>query len=93
MNQTLLYKQLFASLAEAHDDVLAAFVKNLQDTYSTSLMAVVFYGSCMRARQYEDAVLDFYVIVDSYRNAYTNKMDCVVKQIIAAKCFLYANQL
>lgn len=87
MSQTLLYKQLSANLAKAHDDVLAAFVKNLRDTYSTSLMAVVFYGSCMRTRQYEDAVLDFYVIVDSYRNAYTNKWIALLNKLLPPNVF------
>ncbi len=32
--------------------------------------AVLFYGSCLRTQQMEDAVLDFYVLVRSYRSFY-----------------------
>ena len=35
-----------------------------------AVAAIVFYGSCLRTRRYDDGVLDFYVLVDSYEGAY-----------------------
>lgn len=33
-----------------------------------SVAAVLFYGSCLRTGDFEDKILDFYVLVDSYRS-------------------------
>ena len=36
--------------------------------------AILFYGSCLRTQQLSDAVLDFYVLVRSYRAAYARPL-------------------
>jgi hypothetical protein len=41
--------------------------------HGTAVAAVVFYGSCLRKRTH-DGVLDFYVLVDSYREAYRSRV-------------------
>ncbi len=38
--------------------------------HGDSVASVLFYGSCLRNQVYDDSVLDFYVLVDSYREAY-----------------------
>ena len=82
MSESALYQHLSTCLKEIDDDVLAEFVKAFKHTYSDALIAVVFYGSCMRTRKYDNAVLDFYVIVDCYRNAYANKWHAFLNKIL-----------
>ena len=41
--------------------------------HGEAVAAVVFYGSCLRKRTHE-GVLDFYVLVDSYREAYRSRV-------------------
>ena len=53
-----------------HDEVLHAFVEKINKQYQDSVVGIVFYGSCMRTREYNDAILDFYVIIDKYSLAY-----------------------
>jgi hypothetical protein len=38
--------------------------------YGQAARAVLFYGSCLRQKQLDGLMLDFYVIVSSYREAY-----------------------
>ena len=38
--------------------------------YHGAVSGVIFYGSCLRTGIYEDRILDFYVIVDNYPDAY-----------------------
>lgn len=38
--------------------------------YNGAVSGVLFYGSCLRTGIYEDRILDFYVIVDNYHDAY-----------------------
>ena len=41
--------------------------------HGSAVAAVLFYGSCLRRRT-SDGVLDFYVLVDSYRAAYSSRL-------------------
>jgi hypothetical protein len=38
--------------------------------YGKAARAVIFYGSCLREKQLEGLMLDFYLIVSNYREAY-----------------------
>ena len=42
----------------------------IQQRHAEGIDAVLFYGSCLRTQQTADAVLDFYVLVRSYRSFY-----------------------
>ena len=46
------------------------FAKHIADNYSNSARAVLFYGSCLRSEELEGQMLDFYLIVSSYEEAY-----------------------
>lgn len=47
-----------------------ALAAEIQQRHTEAIDAVLFYGSCLRTRQTADAVLDFYVLVRSYRSCY-----------------------
>lgn len=44
----------------------------IRERFGPSLVAVLFYGSCLRKGTHE-GVLDFYVVVDDYRSAYESR--------------------
>ena len=46
------------------------FVEELKLRFSSSLDAILLYGSCLRSQEIGDGVVDFYVVVDDYSNAY-----------------------
>ena len=52
-------------------DIVAA---EIQRRHGQAVDGVLFYGSCLRTQQMTDAVLDFYVLVRSYRAAYEKPM-------------------
>jgi hypothetical protein len=45
-------------------------VEALKSRFGSSLDAILLYGSCLRAREIGEGVVDFYVIVDGYHSAY-----------------------
>lgn len=45
-------------------------VAELELRFGSSLDAVILYGSCLRSQEAAEGVVDFYVVVDSYSNAY-----------------------
>lgn len=44
----------------------------IRQRHGAAVAAILFYGSCLRTGAVEGAVLDFYVLVDSYRAAYSS---------------------
>ncbi|HEY6044610.1 MAG TPA: hypothetical protein VIU43_06900 [Nitrosospira sp.] len=45
----------------------------LKSRFGSSLEAVLLYGSCLRSQEIGDGVADFYVVVNSYSNAYPER--------------------
>ena len=86
MNESL-YQHVYSSLQYQQDDVLDKFVEALKAEYKQSLLGVIFYGSCMRSREYQDAMLDFYVIVDEYQHAYSNRWYSIANKILPPNVF------
>ena len=49
--------------------------------HGTSVLAVLFYGSCLRD-QTAEGVLDFYVLVDSYKDFHTSRVGAVANALL-----------
>ena len=54
------------------DEEISILVEKIHSLFPSSLKAIVLYGSCLRNLDYTDGVVDLYVIVDNYKNAYRN---------------------
>jgi hypothetical protein len=53
---------------------------------------VLFYGSCLRERQLDGLMLDFYLIVSSYRDAYGKSWLAPANRLIPPNVFPFAHQ-
>ncbi|QIK78450.1 hypothetical protein G7077_05580 [Sphingomonas piscis] len=51
--------------------------------------AVLFYGSCLRERQFDGLMLDFYLIVSSYRQAYAKRWLATANRLIPPNVFYF----
>ena len=67
---TLLAQEWAQPVPEAVQVVAA----EIQQRHAGAIEAILFYGSCLRTRQTADAVLDFYVLVRSYRSFYNRRL-------------------
>ena len=78
MNQILPPAVLLAAIASQSERHVAPTISlltaNLRTHFGDTLLAVVLYGSCMRAEEYIEGVVDLYVIVNSYKGAYPERM-------------------
>lgn len=64
-------KTLIASeLDQATPPAVRAAAREAMRPFGNAVQAVLFYGSCLRTGDIRDKVLDFYVLVDSYRRAH-----------------------
>jgi hypothetical protein len=51
--------------------------------------AVLFYGSCLREKQLEGLMLDFYLIVADYRSAYDKRWLAIANRLIPPNVFYF----
>ena len=59
--------------------------------YDSAARAVLFYGSCLRERELEGRMLDFYLIVADYRAAYGSWWLAVANRLLPPNVFYFEN--
>lgn len=69
------------------DPATDALVDKLQQKFGNSLQAILFYGSCLRNGDYHDGILDLYILVDSYHNAYTKSYLAWLNKLLPPNVF------
>ena len=68
-----LRKLVADELTAAVDPRVSAVAKAIAAKHGTASRAVLFYGSCLRQKQLEGLMLDFYLVVSDYRAAYEKR--------------------
>jgi len=66
-----------------------AFAQHIAETYGDSARAVLFYGSCLRSEELEGQMLDFYLIVSSYQEAYEKSWMIKANKMLPPNVFPY----
>ena len=65
-----LTKLVEAELGQPVDPKVISMAEAIADRHGAASRAVLFYGSCLREKQLEGLMLDFYLIVSDYGAAY-----------------------
>lgn len=76
-----------AELAEPVDPKAAAMADALAALYPGAARAVLFYGSCLREKNLDGLMLDFYLIVSDYRAAYGKRWLASANRLIPPNVF------
>jgi len=84
---TSLHALVAAELAEPVDPRVAAMAAAIAADYPGAARAVLFYGSCLRERALDGLMLDFYLIVSDYRDAYRSKWLIVANTLVPPNVF------
>jgi len=74
-------------LATPVDPRVAAMAQAIAAEYPGSARAVLFYGSCLRERELDGLMLDFYLIVSDYGDAYPKHWMAVANRLIPPNVF------
>jgi len=83
-------KQLVSEeLSAPVDPRVAAMAREIAAKHGKASRAVLFYGSCLRQRQLEGLMLDFYLIVSDYRAAYDKRWLAVANRLIPPNVFYF----
>lgn len=76
-----------SELATPVDPRVAAMAQEIAAEYPGSARAVLFYGSCLRETQLDGLMLDFYLIVSDYGDAYPKHWMAVANRLIPPNVF------
>ncbi|MES2904469.1 MAG: hypothetical protein V4696_09825 [Pseudomonadota bacterium] len=80
-----------AELAEPVDPKVAAIAAAIAAQYGETSRALLFYGSCLRERQLDGLMLDFYLIVSDYRAAYAKRWMATANRLIPPNVFPFTH--
>jgi hypothetical protein len=82
-----LSEMVAAELAEPVDPRAVALAEAVAARYGAASRAVLFYGSCLREKQLDGLMLDFYLIVSDYRAAYGGGWLATANRLIPPNVF------
>jgi hypothetical protein len=83
--RTLVAEELGLPTDRRVRDVAAAIAAK----HGRASRAVLFYGSCLREKQFEALMLDFYLIVSDYRAAYGKRWLAAANRVIPPNVFYF----
>ncbi len=71
------------------DARVSALAAAIASRHGGASCAVLFYGSCLREKKFEGLMLDFYLIVSSYREAYDRNWLAAANRLIPPNVFYF----
>jgi hypothetical protein len=71
------------------DPRVSAMAKAIAQRHGAASRAVLFYGSCLRQKQLDGLMLDFYLIVADYRAAYGKSWLAAANRLIPPNVFYF----
>lgn len=86
---TDLRKLVAEELSLPVDGRVTAMAEAIAAKHGAASRAVLFYGSCLRQKQLEGLMLDFYLIVSDYRTAYGKRWLAAANRIIPPNVFYF----
>lgn len=75
-----------AEQARAASPAARALAATIASRFGASTLGILFYGSCLR-RATSEGIHDFYVVVDSYENAYTSRRLRLLNSLLPPNVF------
>ena len=76
-----------AELRQPTPPAVAAMCDEVGRRHGQGIVAILFYGSCLRRSDPADGVLDFYVLVDDYRRFYGRMVPALANAVLPPNVF------
>ncbi|QDP19847.1 hypothetical protein [Sphingomonas xanthus] len=76
-----------AELTRPVDPRVSAIAKAIAARHGAASRAVLFYGSCLREHQLEGLMLDFYLIVSDYSEAFDRRWLAIANRLVPPNVF------
>jgi len=87
-----LHALVAAELGRPVDPRVTAMAAAIAAVHGEASRAVLFYGSCLRSADLDGQMLDFYLIVSSYRAAYRGGWRALANRLLPPNVFPFAHE-
>jgi hypothetical protein len=84
-----LQELIAEELSTPVDPRVAAVAEAIAAKHGAASRAVLFYGSCLRERQLDGLMLDFYLVVTDYRSAYRKRWLRYANRLVPPNVFYF----
>src|SRR3954447_24836637 len=84
-----LAKLVAEEVALPADPRVRAMARAIAKNHGKAARAVLFYGSCLRQKQLDGLMLDFYLIVSDYRAAYGKSWLAAANRLVPPNVFYF----
>lgn len=81
-----------AELSQPVDPRVSAMAQAIAARHGTASRAVLFYGSCLREKQLDGLMLDFYLIVSNYQQAYDKRWLAKANALVPPNVFPFQHE-
>ncbi|WP_348760857.1 hypothetical protein [uncultured Salinisphaera sp.] len=61
---------------------LSPLIDAIRHRHGDAVQSVIFYGNCLRTGDIQDGLVDFYVVVDRYRRAHSNRLAAAANHLV-----------
>jgi hypothetical protein len=78
-----------SELSAPVDARVSAIAAAIAAEHGAASRAVLFYGSCLREKRFDGLMLDFYLIVSSYRQAYGRRWLALANRLVPPNVFYF----
>ena len=92
MTQGSLSSLVAAEFSLPVDRRVAEMASAIAEGYGAAARAVLFYGSCLRSSELDGQMLDFYLIVSSYRAAYGESWLATANRLVPPNVFPFGHK-
>ncbi|MFQ5633764.1 MAG: hypothetical protein ACE5G3_00345 [Gammaproteobacteria bacterium] len=76
-----------ASSASSGSRALDELVDYLRGRHGSAVNAILYYGSCLRAGDPFDGIVDVYLVVDNYRSVYAGRLQALANRLLPPNVF------
>jgi hypothetical protein len=87
-----LQELVAAELSQPVDERVRAMARAVAALYPAAARAVLFYGSCLRTSELDGQMLDFYLVVSSYPEAYGKSWLAKANRLIPPNVFPFEHE-
>lgn len=81
------HDMIAAELRRPVEPPVLAAAEAVRARHGQSVLAILYYGSCLRDGWREDRIVDFYVLVGSYRDFYESRLTAIMNAILPPNVF------
>ncbi len=86
-SETKLTDLICRQISQPASPAIHALADRLLATYGTAVLAVLFYGSCLRTGNDREGIVDLYLIVDSYPAAFPKSILSALNRLLPPNVF------